>query len=197
MSARLVKNIQTDFNKFFQKHGAQPKNQVIRFWQQSGLGNFQRIYIANCIASSIRQMAPLVSAVVCSPWVLQLSRSQQLRKRRRYCDTRHLCVCVCVSAEPRLHAVLVLVAKVMRCILCIIIIQNCQSSTATSRLNVVKQQTNRVRWRLRRSGYDFQKSQLLKCVLLRRILELTNYQRQNLRVHKEISSCRSILWSTY
>ena len=42
--------------------------------------------------------------------------SPPLSERRRYCDARRLGVCVCVSAEPRLHAALVSAAKVMRCI---------------------------------------------------------------------------------
>jgi len=54
-------------------------------------------------------------------FVLSLLPSPPLSQRRRCCDARRLCVCVCVSAEPRLHAALVSVAKVMRCIQCCLV----------------------------------------------------------------------------
>ena len=48
-------------------------------------------------------MAPLVSSKVYALYRI-VTFAASLSERRRYCGTRHFCVSVCVSAEPRLHA---------------------------------------------------------------------------------------------
>ena len=81
-----------------------------------GNESWQRIYSPAACQNFVQNMKSIIGGS--GSYFSYSLPSPPLSERRRYCDARRPCLCVCVSAEPRLHAALISAAKVTRCIQC-------------------------------------------------------------------------------
>jgi len=94
-----------------------------RFWPGSGIHPFLANLAPAKFSAAFPYLADIDIAAVhrdySSCCLVKLSSlSSLLSERRRYCDAWCHTGTVCVSTEPCLHAMLVSVAKVMRCVQC-------------------------------------------------------------------------------